>query len=172
MSKVLCRFCDITYRDNTIRCPTCFGKTELVWCPSDEDVESVVGIGDINSSGYCTLLHPDGIGDINSTERGTGARYNTGKPDYSLIPLSSMADAARVLEYGAAKYNKHNWMKGMPHSVPYACMMRHLAAWQAGEDMDDESGLPHLAHAMCNLVMLIEFQTTYPEGDDRYAKGN
>lgn len=27
------------------------------------------------------------VGDVNSAERGSGARYNDGKPDYSLIPL-------------------------------------------------------------------------------------
>lgn len=31
------------------------------------------------------------VGDVNSTERGTGARYNDGKPDYSLIPLDIIA---------------------------------------------------------------------------------
>lgn len=33
------------------------------------------------------------VGDVNSTERGTGARYNDGKPDYSLIPLDIIARA-------------------------------------------------------------------------------
>lgn len=31
------------------------------------------------------------VGDVNSTERGSGARYNDGKPDYSLIPLDIIA---------------------------------------------------------------------------------
>lgn len=34
-----------------------------------------------------------GIGDINSTAKGSGARFNTGKPDYSLIPLSLIAES-------------------------------------------------------------------------------
>lgn len=33
------------------------------------------------------------IGDVNSTERGSGARYNDGKPDLSLIPLRMIADS-------------------------------------------------------------------------------
>ena len=55
----------------------------------------------------------------------------------------------------------------MPWSVPLACLMRHMAAWQRGEENDPESGLPHLAHAMCNLRMLTLYAKTYPEGDDR-----
>jgi hypothetical protein len=111
-----------------------------------------------------------GIGDVNSDERGSGARYNTDKPDLSLIPLSTLEDEARVWMYGAKKYAAFNWMKGMPWSVPLACALRHLAAFQKGEDIDPESGQTHLAHAMCNLRMLTLYAQTYPEGDDRPKK--
>lgn len=111
-----------------------------------------------------------GIGDVNSTARGSGARYNTNKPDYSLIPIATLEDEARVWMYGANKYAAWNWAKGMPWSVPFACAMRHLAAWQKGEDVDAESGLPHLAHVMCNIRMLTLYTKNYPEGDDRPPK--
>lgn len=110
------------------------------------------------------------IGDVNSDAKGSGARYNSGKPDFSLIPISTLADEARVWEYGTKKYAPHNWMKGMKWSVPFGCLMRHMAAWQAGEENDPESGLPHLAHAMCNLRMLTLYATTFQEGDDRPTK--
>ena len=110
------------------------------------------------------------VGDVNSQEKGSGARYNSGKADFSLIPLCTLEDEAKVWEYGAKKYAAHNWMKGMPWSVPFACAMRHMAAWQQGEENDPESGLPHLAHAMCNLRMLTLFASTYAEGDDRPPK--
>ena len=108
-----------------------------------------------------------GIGDVNGTEKGSGARYNEGKPDYSLIPLATLADEARVWSYGKEKYAAYNWAKGMAWSVPFACLMRHMAAWQMGEENDVESGLPHLAHAMCNLRMLTLYSDNYKEGDDR-----
>ena len=107
------------------------------------------------------------IGDVNSSERGSGARYNDNKPDFSLIPLVTMEDEARVWMHGAKKYARNNWMKGMAWSVPLACALRHLAAFQRGEETDAESGLPHLAHAMCNLRMLTLYSKTYQEGDDR-----
>lgn len=108
-----------------------------------------------------------GIGDVNSQAKGSGARYNTGKPDFSLIPLSTMEDEARVWMYGQQKYAAWNWAKGMPWSAVFASLMRHMAAWQRGEEVDAESGLPHLAHAMCNLRMLTLYSKTYKEGDDR-----
>lgn len=107
------------------------------------------------------------VGDVASIERGTGARFNDDKPDYSLIPLCTAEDEARVWMYGKNKYAAWNWAKGMDWSVPFACLMRHMAAWQMGEENDAESGLPHLAHAMCNLRMLTLFAKTYPAGDDR-----
>jgi len=109
----------------------------------------------------------EGIGDVNSKEKGSGARYNVGKPDYSLIPLCTLEDEARVWEYGKRKYNAWNWTKGMAWSVPYACLLRHMAKWQAGEEVDEESGLSHLAHAMANLRMLTLYAKNYTEGDDR-----
>lgn len=110
------------------------------------------------------------IGDVNSNKPGSGARYNDGKPDLSLIPICTLEDEARVWEYGKRKYAAWNWAKGMDWSIPFACAMRHLAAWQRGEDRDIESGLPHLAHAMCNLRMLTLYSRTFPQGDDRPAQ--
>jgi hypothetical protein len=110
------------------------------------------------------------IGDVNSSERGSGARYNDDKPDLSLIPLVTLEDEARVWAYGKQKYAAWNWAKGMDWSVPLACALRHLSSWQRGEDIDAESGQPHLAHVMCNIRMLMLYSKTYPEGDDRPPK--
>jgi hypothetical protein len=108
-----------------------------------------------------------GVGDVDSTEKGSAARYNGGKPDYSLIPMWTLADEARAWAYGETKYNAWNWTKGMLWSIPFACAHRHLAAWQAGEDIDKDSGQTHLALAMCNLRMLTFYATQYPQGDNR-----
>ncbi len=110
------------------------------------------------------------IGDINSSAKGSGARYNDGKADLSLIPLCTLEDEAKVWEYGKKKYAAWNWAKGMDWSVPLACALRHLSAWQRGEEVDAESGLPHLAHAICNLRMLTLYSKTYKEGDNRPPK--
>lgn len=106
------------------------------------------------------------VGDIESNARGSGARFNAGKPAMELIPLDGLESAARVFEYGTKKYAPWNWAKGMPWSVVVGCMMRHLAAMQRGEDVDPESGLPHVGHLMCNALMLATFRETFPEGND------
>lgn len=76
-------------------------------------------------------------------------------------------DCAAVFEYGARKYAPNNWCKGMPWSVPMACAVRHALAILRCEENDGESGLPHRGHMACNLVMLVQYESSYLEGDDR-----
>lgn len=106
------------------------------------------------------------IGNVKSDARGTGARFNDGKVPLELIPLIGLESAAAVFGYGAKKYAAWNWAKGMPWSTVTGCMLRHLSAIQRGEDIDPESGLPHIGHLMCNALMLATFRETYPEGND------
>jgi hypothetical protein len=110
---------------------------------------------------------PANIGDVHSNEPGSGARYNAGKPAFELVPLVALEDCAKVFDYGRQRYAPWDWAKGMPWSAPLGCLLRHLSAWQRGEDNDPESGLPHLGHVMANLVMLTTYARTYPQGDDR-----
>ena len=81
-------------------------------------------------------------------------RFNEGKPQYSLIDLKSLEPMARVLEFGAKKYARDNWKKGLPMSQILDSMMRHIAAMQDGEYIDPESGLPHIGHIQCNALFL------------------
>jgi len=156
----------------------------------------------------------ESVGDVNSTARGSGARYNAGKAPIELIPLrviaelsltkgvgqqeeeallalarfqeggdaSDLFDAIRaigpaweecaaVFDYGRKKYAEWNWAKGMSWNIPIACAARHLVfGLMAGETLDPESGHPHRGHFLCNIVMLLTFIRTYPEGDDRPSK--
>lgn len=107
------------------------------------------------------------VGDIDSEEPGTGARVVGGKPDYSLLPLSTLEPVVRVWESGQKKYKAWNWAKGMAWSVPLACMMRHIAAWQAGETIDEETGQSHMAHVICNAMMLLHYEQCHEFLDDR-----
>ena len=73
-----------------------------------------------------------------------------------------------MLKFGADKYHAHNWRDGFAWSRPLAAAMRHIMAFNDGEDKDPESGLSHLAHAACCIMFLLEFEKTHPELDDRY----
>ncbi len=82
------------------------------------------------------------------------ARYNKDKPQYSLIDLTALEPCARVLEFGAKKYARDNWKKGMPVTQILDSLLRHLGALRSGELIDPESGLPHIGHIQCNAMFL------------------
>ena len=100
----------------------------------------------------------------------TWKRANTGKPDVSLVPSEFILGAARALSYGANKYSAGNYLngEGMPHMVVYASLMRHLMAWRAGEDRDEESGLLHTDHIGANLAMLVDLIDKDKGSDERF----
>jgi hypothetical protein len=99
---------------------------------------------------------------------GTALKFDGDKLPLNLLSTEAMNQTAAVLAFGAQKYSQNNWRKGFAWSRPLAAAMRHITAFNDGEDCDPESGLSHLAHAACCLMFLLEFQKTHPELDDRY----
>jgi hypothetical protein len=87
------------------------------------------------------------------------------------LGLDGWDECANVFDYGRGKYAAWNWARGMAWTVPLACAARHILAMIRGETNDSESGKPHRGHAYCNVVMLLTYETTYTDGDDRPAKG-
>lgn len=96
-----------------------------------------------------------------------GVKYDTGKLRFDLIPPKVIQELAEVYTMGAAKYEPRNWEKGIEYSRIYAAVQRHLNQYWAGQNLDEESGLPHLAHAMWGMAALLEFERTHTEMDDR-----
>ena len=95
-------------------------------------------------------------------------KHDQDKLPLHLLSTEALNQTAAVLKFGAQKYAEHNWRKGFVWSRPLAAAMRHLTAFNDGEDRDPESGLSHLAHAACCIMFLLEFQKTHPHLDDRY----
>lgn len=98
-----------------------------------------------------------------------GLRYNDNKPKLSFVAEfpNALVGVTRVLEFGAVKYARSNWKKGLPFTEVLDSMMRHQIAWMNGEDTDPESGLSHLDHILCNALFLSELNRIKPDFDDR-----
>lgn len=88
------------------------------------------------------------------------------EPDADVAWYAGLRMAARVLRAGQAKYPAHNWLRGASWSMAYASLIRHLVAYDCDEETDSETGLPHLAHAACNAVMLLHYMQQFPEKND------
>lgn len=101
------------------------------------------------------------------TGKGTGLRYNSGKLRYDLVNYQAHRDMVKVLTIGAEKYFDRSWEGGLSWTSVIASLKRHLAAIEAGEDYDQETGCLHIAHAACNVHFLNAFYYTFPQGDDR-----
>ena len=98
-----------------------------------------------------------------------GARFNEGK-----APLSYMTEFPNaieglclVAEFGAKKYARNNWKKGLPYLQTVDALLRHLTKFVNGEDVDPESGRAHVDHVSWNALALAEMVRLRPELDDR-----
>lgn len=100
----------------------------------------------------------------------TGIKHDQDKPDMSLLSSTALLQVAEVMTFGKRKYTAHNWRGGFIWSRPLAAAARHLFSFIGGEDKDPETGLSHLAHAICCLMFVLEFEETHKDLDDRYKK--
>jgi hypothetical protein len=71
---------------------------------------------------------------------------------------SAVEEIVKVYTFGAGKYGDNNW-QNLPdgYNRYKAAMFRHLVASENGEQLDNESGLPHLAHMAWNGIALLHF---------------
>lgn len=98
----------------------------------------------------------------------SGAKFDEGKARFDLLPFEALEEVAKVMAFGATKYQDHNWRGGFIFSRPAAAALRHLTSWLRGEENDPESGLSHLAHCACCVLFLLTFVKTETGRDDRY----
>lgn len=86
-----------------------------------------------------------------------GRKDDAEKPRWDLLPWIGTGHVVDVLTYGAKKYAPENWRKVEGWRWRYfTAAMRHLTKWRLGEKIDPESGCPHLAHAACCILFLLE----------------
>jgi hypothetical protein len=107
-------------------------------------------------------------GEVRKTSS-TGGQKGQKPQRMDLIPWNAVMKISEIYGFGAEKYDDHNWRKGYDFSLSFGAMMRHLALYWEGEDNDQESGLPHLAHAGFHIFALLEGMELRPQFDDRWA---
>lgn len=103
-------------------------------------------------------------------EGDTPFHFESGKSRLDQLPPKATVKLGEVFGYGAKKYGNWNWAEyagEWSDQQLIGSTLRHLMAYQAGEDIDPESGLTHLAHAAANAMMLLELKINNKGTDDR-----
>tara|TARA_B100002019_G_C21022574_1_gene475598 strand:+ start:248 stop:682 length:435 start_codon:yes stop_codon:yes gene_type:complete len=96
-----------------------------------------------------------------------GIKYDSEKPRMNLLPPKAIVEISKVLTFGAAKYDAENWRKLDDLQNRYtAGALRHIFAHMDGEELDPETNLSHLAHAMCCLLFKLEIELENAQSEE------
>lgn len=98
---------------------------------------------------------------------GKAMKADAGRPQLSLVPIESLELCAAALEYGTRKYSRNNYRKGLEWNRLLDATLRHVNAFAAGDENDNESGVNHIGHALACLSMLAYNMKHNTDGDDR-----
>lgn len=159
----------VEYRN--YQCPNCYHIAEYVPCLPPDRCEScnmlltlpankVSEIEENMRDKYRADRDPD-IPEtpvIASTSINTGSHLDEGKVRLDLIPSEAIFALGDILTYGCKKYAPRNWEGGIAYSKIWGSILRHGYKWIRGEQIDPESGFPHLEHMMCNLMFLVTYE--------------
>ena len=94
------------------------------------------------------------------------------KPPLHLVPASAQVIESMVFKLGAKKYGPMNWRESpVVRSIYLDAAMRHLLALMDGQDVDEESGLPHEGHVRACMAILLDARAAGKLIDDRPPNG-
>jgi hypothetical protein len=126
---------------------------------------------------------PAGIGDITSDAKGSGARFNGGKPDFSLVPLTMVAGASRSFNRLAVLALEQLGLFQVEHDTAYLFTLLHQLGDEGWEECarvfeygkrkyaawNWAKGMPWsvpLACAARHLLAMIRGEDTDPESGE------
>lgn len=95
------------------------------------------------------------------------------KVSLSKFPAAARLYGALAMMDGARKYGPYNWRENKVIASIYidACY-RHIDAWfDSNEEVAEDSGVPHLGHAIACLAILVDALETGNLDDDRPVPG-
>lgn len=139
----------------------------------DRNGDIVVGtpvVGNINNAralaGFPAYVFP--APEERVTDPKTGGQKGKKLAELGALDPRALLTVAEVAGFGSRKYARMNYLKGYDWSLSFDAMQRHLLQFWNGQDVDDESGLPHVAHAAWHALALLAFMQRGLGTDDRY----
>lgn len=114
---------------------------------------------------------PAGTGPTSSESKESNPKqaFGDAKSPLSCVPFPVLFEVGLGMLEGHLKgYRSHNYrVAGVRTSTYFNAVMRHLAAWWEGQDIDPDSNLPHIVKAICCLVVFRDAQMLGKVTDDR-----
>lgn len=96
------------------------------------------------------------------------AAFGRAKPGISCIPPIALIYEGEVMKRGAEKYGPFNWQDTTVDIVTYYdALMRHAFLYYTGQNIDPESGLPHMAHIRACAGILLDAKESNKLFDNR-----
>lgn len=99
----------------------------------------------------------------------TGGQKGRKPAELATIDPLALMELAKVSGFGAQKYESFNYLKGYDWDLSHNALYRHYLAYLNGEDLDDESGLPHITHAAWHALALTSFLLRGIGNDNRVS---
>lgn len=96
-----------------------------------------------------------------------GLKFDQEKVPLELISAEAIMQLGAVLQFGAKKYAPWNWSRGITYTRVLGAALRHIFAYLSGESKDPETGLSHIAHAMCCCMFVLHYEKYRKEFDNR-----
>ena len=83
-------------------------------------------------------------------------KFDRVKSRLDLLPSDAMEIVGFVARYGGLKYEPENWRKCKNHKQFVAALLRHAYKHLKADYTDHESGLLHLAQAVCSGLFALD----------------
>ena len=85
---------------------------------------------------------------------------------YDLIPVQGITEVSKVLTEKLKKHEVNEWKYGISWTEVLSSLKKHLTEFELGNDHTEE-GLLHMAEVASDALILCEYYSIYPQGDNR-----
>ena len=85
---------------------------------------------------------------------------------YDLLPVEGITEVNKVLTNKLKEHDKNEWKYGISWTEVLSSLKKHLTEFELGNDYTEE-GLLQIAEVAANALILAEYYSIYPQGDDR-----
>ncbi len=94
------------------------------------------------------------------------------KAPLRLVPPALVIEVAAAMKNGAEKYGPYNWREqAVSLNVYIEAALRHIYAFMDGEEVAEDSGVKHIAHAAACLGIILDAASIDKLIDDRPTPG-